>query len=370
MGGNVPSGQRKKQRIGLVLGAGGVMGGAWITGALQALATETGWDPGSADFIVGTSAGSMMGALLASGVPPWFMVEHSAGASFDGLVGPDGRPAASADRSGGAKYTLDRSWPRLFLGSPALARRVLANPRSVPPISGLIALGPRGIVSTEPLKDIVRRVVPSGWAPHPNFWAVAADYDRLERVVFGRPGSPPAQLADAVAASCAVPAFYHPVEIGGHLYLDGGVNSVSNADLLKDAGLDLVICLNPMSSRHRPHGWKPAAVIGAAMRSGYGRRLGQETRVLRQGGAEVILLQPTSRDLRAMGNNYLSGKTRNLVIQTAIETVGQQLRQADNWTLARDLPAGQPERLQRPADLTAAALQKIMNVGQPLAGTA
>ena len=55
------------------------MGGAWLTGALEAVATETGWDPGSADRIVGTSVGSMMGALLASGVPPWFMVAHTAG---------------------------------------------------------------------------------------------------------------------------------------------------------------------------------------------------------------------------------------------------------------------------------------------------
>ena len=66
-------------KVGLVLGAGGVLGGAWLTGALDALARETGWDPGSADCIVGTSAGSMIGALIAAGVPPWFMVAHSRG---------------------------------------------------------------------------------------------------------------------------------------------------------------------------------------------------------------------------------------------------------------------------------------------------
>ena len=71
-------------KVGLVLGAGGVMGGAWLTGGLDALARETGWDPTSADYIVGTTAGSMIGALLACGVPPWFMVAHSAGESFDG----------------------------------------------------------------------------------------------------------------------------------------------------------------------------------------------------------------------------------------------------------------------------------------------
>src|SRR3979490_1651584 len=89
-------------RVGLVLGAGGVMGGAWITGGLHALATETGWDPAAADYIVGTSAGAMMGSLLASGVPPWFMVAHSAGETFDGLHDANGRPAKEADRAGGA----------------------------------------------------------------------------------------------------------------------------------------------------------------------------------------------------------------------------------------------------------------------------
>lgn len=333
--------------IGLVLGAGGVMGGAWITGALQALATETGWDPATADYIVGTSAGSMLGALLASGVPPWFMVAHPAGKSFEELVDAEGL-AVTADRPWGAGYTVHRGWPRLLLGSPELARRVIANPRSVPPVGGLIALGPRGVISTEPLKEIVRRVVPSGWTPHANFWAVAADYATLERVAFGSPGAPKADLADAVAASCAVPSFYRPVEIAGRLYLDGGIISVSNLDLLAGAGLDLVICLNPMSSRHRPSGLRPAAHLGAAMRSGYGRRLGRESKLVRDAGTSVVLIQPGARDLRAMGNNYMSGRRRNEVIETALLTVPDQLHQADNWTLLGNLPAGDPKRISRP----------------------
>ncbi|HEV1996984.1 MAG TPA: patatin-like phospholipase family protein [Candidatus Dormibacteraeota bacterium] len=350
-------------RVGLVLGAGGVMGGAWITGGLQALANATGWDPATADYIVGTSAGSMMGALLASGVPPWFMVAHSQGESFDGLVDSEGRPAGTADRSGGARYTLHRAWPRMLLGSPELARRLLSNPRSLPPIGSLVALGPRGFISTEPLKDVVRRVVPSGWAPHPNFWAVAADYATLERVAFGSPSAPHANLADAVAASCAVPGFYHPVEIAGRRYLDGGVYSVSNIDVLKDEKLDLVICLNPMSSRHRPHGLKPTARVGALIRSGAGRRLAREARTLREGGTEVVLLQPTARDLRIMGNNYMSGRRRNEVIQTAIETVTEQVRQADNWTLLRDLPAGQPYRLRRPEGIPESEWPDLIGIG-------
>src|SRR5262245_45667088 len=66
-------------RIGLVVGAGGVQGGAWLTGGLDALASTTGWDPATADVVVGTSAGSVISSLCVAGIPPWFMVAHSAG---------------------------------------------------------------------------------------------------------------------------------------------------------------------------------------------------------------------------------------------------------------------------------------------------
>src|SRR5690349_11033193 len=55
-------------RIALVLGAGGVAGGAFHAGVLAALAEATGWDPRAADLMVGTSAGSITGASLRAGL--------------------------------------------------------------------------------------------------------------------------------------------------------------------------------------------------------------------------------------------------------------------------------------------------------------
>src|SRR5436309_10277922 len=115
-------------RVGLVLGAGGVMGGAWLTGGLEALATETGWDPASAERVVGTSAGSMMGALLVSGVPPWFMVAHSAGRTFEGVSGADGRPAGTASRSAGADFRYAGGRPPIGPGSWQLIFNSLSAP--------------------------------------------------------------------------------------------------------------------------------------------------------------------------------------------------------------------------------------------------
>src|SRR5213079_2702478 len=173
-------------KVGLVLGAGGVMGGAWLTGGLHALATETGWDPASADQVVGTSAGSMMGALLGSGVPPWFMVAHSAGETFEGLVDADGNPQREASRSAGAEFRLELWPPPVGPGSWKLIARSLARPTQYPPAALLGGWLPRGMVSTEPLKDTIRRVMPSGWAEHPNLWVVACDYATGRRVPFGR----------------------------------------------------------------------------------------------------------------------------------------------------------------------------------------
>ena len=55
----------RRKRVGLVLGAGGITGGAWLAGTLSGLAAATGWEPGSADLIVGTSAGAVFAALIA-----------------------------------------------------------------------------------------------------------------------------------------------------------------------------------------------------------------------------------------------------------------------------------------------------------------
>jgi NTE family protein len=218
------------------------------------------------------------------------------------------------------------------------------------------------MISTEPIKEIVRRVVPTGWSPHPHLWLVATDYQTGKRVVFGRKGSPKAGLADAVAASCAVPSFYAPVEIGGRVYIDGGVNSVSNLDLLAGQGLDLVICLNPMSSKYQPRGFHPVSRLQAALRAPAGRRLGIETQMVRESGARVVLVQPTVPDLKLMGTNWLSGRKRHAVIEQAIETVSAQLGQSSMRKLLKGLPPGRPYKVAQPSHIPAEAWSEIIGV--------
>ncbi|MFL5824757.1 MAG: patatin-like phospholipase family protein [Solirubrobacteraceae bacterium] len=335
-------------RIGLVLGAGGILGGAWLVGALHAIASESGWDPGSASYVVGTSAGSMIGALVASGVPPWFMVAHSAGEELEGLADARGRAASTADRSAGATFRLDRSGIAFGPGSWRLAAASLARPYRYSPAAVISGWLPRGLVSTEPLKDTIRRACADPWAPHPNYWAMAVDYRTGRRVAFGRADAPRAELPDAVAASCAIPGFYRAVEIGGRPYVDGGVYSTSNLDVLRDQAVDLVVALNPMSSLHVGGPRTLGERVAFSMRQAAGRRLGSEAKRLRANGIEVALIQPTVQDLDVMGGNLMSARRRHDVIQTAVRTVTEQLRESGLGERLSRLPAGHPYLVDRP----------------------
>ncbi|HUA48273.1 MAG TPA: patatin-like phospholipase family protein [Solirubrobacteraceae bacterium] len=335
-------------KVGLVLGGGGLLGSAWLVGVLDALASETGWDPGSAQYVVGTSAGAMIAGLCACGVPAWFMLAQSAGEMPQRLADePDGERTGW---SGSAVFRLHRGVPPPGPGSWRLALASLARPSRYSPAALLAGLLPQGLVSSEPLKQTIRRVAGDGWAPHPHLWIMACDHHTGQRVALGRSDAPPVSLADAVAASCAVPGFYRPVTIAGRRYVDGGVVSTSNLDLVADLGLDLVICLNPMSSLHAPKPRTPGERAAWVLRQASGRRLGSEAKRVRASGTEVLVIQPTLHDLDAMGTNLMSTSAtrRKQVIQTAAQTATGLVREPEVRARLRDLPRGQPPLVRRP----------------------
>jgi NTE family protein len=328
-----------RMRVGLVLGAGGVIGAAWLIGALEAVAAETGWDPTSAEFIVGTSAGSVVGSLVADGIAPEYLAAYSAGRTLDEVDDVDGRVAKLAARMGGREkldeiaervsgddLRLQLAPPPIGPGSWRMALSTLRNPRRHAPSAVMAGWLPRGFVSTRPISELVTTFVHGDWPDHPNYWAVAADYRNGCRTVFGREDSPPATVGDAVAASCAIPGFYHPVAINGRRYVDGGVCSLSNLDLLAGRDLDLVVCLNPTSSLAEAMGGTPAERVGALMRGMSGRRLGREARKLRDEGTELLILQPTEEDVAGMGLNLMARKRRVAVLERARKTTALALR--------------------------------------------
>jgi NTE family protein len=313
-------------RIGLVLGAGGIVGGSWLVGALEALESETGWSPSDAEIICGTSAGSVVGALAAQGLSPALMAAYIGGGTLDEVEELAAQGDHTAARIDETAFRLQRALPPIGPGSWRLALSTLTRPLSHAPTAALSAWLPRGFMSTRPISDLVDRFVETDWPKHANYWAVACDYATGKRAVFGRSDAPPARAADAVAASCAIPAFYHPVRIAGRRYVDGGVCSLSNLDLLRDEQLDLVICLNPMSSLAQVTPRNAADRVASAMRAQAGRRLGAEAKKLRERGTEVLILQPTADDLPLMGTNLMAKHRRQEIIERAVRTTGRQLR--------------------------------------------
>jgi NTE family protein len=313
-------------RVGLVLGAGGVVGASWLIGALEALESETGWKPTEADLIVGTSAGSVVGALAASGLPAAYMGAYAAGRTLEGLGSLDGAAAQldEIERDHPDRFRLQLALPPIGPGSWRMALSTLRNPFRHTPAAVVGGWLPRGVVSTAPIRRLVARFAGDEWPEQ--LRVVACDYRSGRRVCFGADGAPPAELADAVAASCAIPAFYHPVSIGGRRYVDGGLCSMSNLDLVCDDELDVVICLNPTSSRAKVGGLSLGGQLGGAMRASSGRRLAHEVRKLEARGTEVLVLEPGAEDLAVMGNNLMARKRRSEVTEQAVRSMAIELR--------------------------------------------
>jgi NTE family protein len=301
-------------RRGLVLGAGGVLGAAWTIGALNALADVEGFEPHLADIIVGTSAGSVLAALLGAGLSAHELLDHQRGMPLSRELALEW----SYEHSTGGSHPTR---PRLGVGSPALLRRSLVRPRKVPPLAVLAALTPPGTGTLAEVGAMVRSVAgDDGWAPREGVWVVAMDYDSGQRVAFGRQGAPAARLEEAVTASCAIPGWYAPVLVNGHRYVDGGTLSATSADLLANEGLDEVYVLAPMAAfvSDQPH--HVAARLERRLRRNVTRRLLHEAQAVSRAGAAVTVLAPGPEDLEGMGANLMDPRRRLAVLETSLRT--------------------------------------------------
>jgi NTE family protein len=310
------TGRPPGRRWGLVLGGGGVLGAAWMVGALQALERTHGLDARDADLIVGTSAGSVVGALLAAGVSVDDQVAQQAGGRME--VGTLKQAPIDADRIGGSSRPPR---PRLRPGSPAILRNNRGSLRQLPVSAVVAGLVPAGRGQLREVSRLIEAVVPAGrWSPGPGFRAVALDYESGRRVVFGAPGAPPAGLSEAVLASCSIPGWFEPVPIGGRRYVDGGMWSVANVDVVAGAGLEEVFVLAPMVSAayDEPADWKVR--IERRIRITNTRRTLAEAREVAAAGTAVTLIGPGPAELRLMGYNFMAPRRRWAVLESATGT--------------------------------------------------
>jgi NTE family protein len=250
----------------LVLGGGGVTGVAWELGVLAGLA-EAGIDLTTADVVIGTSAGSSVGAQILSGVP----LEELYAAQ---LAGPGGELMA-------------RMGP-LTLASWGLAMLRNRDPQKFRARMGKMALAARTVPEAERRAVIASRLPRHEW-PQRRLLVTAVDAVTGEFVMFDRDAG--VSLVDAVAASCAVPGVWPPATIDGRRFIDGGVRSAINADLA--AGHDGIVIIAPS-----PQGGGPIPGVP------------QQVPALQAAGAKVVVVSPDQAAKRAIGRNALDPARR------------------------------------------------------------
>ncbi len=348
-----------RPRIGLVLGAGGVLGAAWMTGALAAVEARLPVRAGEVDVIVGTSAGSVLAAALRCG----FTVDELVAHQRDG-------PAGALSVLGSPELGCGAlpPWPRPGVGSPRLLLSWLRAPLRVHPLVMASACLPPGRADHTVLRAMMEGLVaragrgqdpagltgrwpprtglapPAGWAGAPQAggadspaagwvateqtWIVAVDYDAGRRVVFGCCGAPQAALPDAVCASCSIPGWFRPTVIGGRRYVDGGIRSCASADLLAGAGLDEVYVLAPMASLASARPRTPLEWAERLVRRWMTFTLCREAGRLRSAGTRVTLVTPGPEDLDAMGANLMDPARRKDVFETSLRTSAHSLAHA------------------------------------------
>lgn len=258
-------------RVGLVLGAGGTPGGAFIRAALVAIETRTGWPPASAKTIIGTS----VGALNAARQP---LPETAVAATGEHIAALSSLAAM-----------LDTPSPDPL--TPLVARLRLVGGRLV------AALAPAGSHGQD------YDVAVSPYHPGVVTVSVVRRSGRRRAVNLATAASPKIELY----ASAAVPGFVKPVDINGEQRIDGAVWSTTNADLVSVDAHDALVVIAPMVPRHG------GSVIARTHRA----QLLAELDPWRQSGKPVVVVTPTGVDQRHRADQARFAAVATELIRTA-----------------------------------------------------
>jgi len=293
------------------------VGQAYLAGVVAALHQTLGWDARTADLVVGSSAGSVTGTALRMGVAPSDLVATATGTplSAEGArlyeqILPDSSELPTPPTG---------SWFRPWRPpTAALVSRTLHRPLGFRPSVAAVTMLPPGKVRLDSRALPLQRMLGDTWPT--GLWICAVRRSDGARVVFGRPGSPATPLAPAVLASCAIPGYFAPVSIDGVEYLDGGVHSATNADVLRTEGLDVAVVVAPMSSSHRQ-----SRSAAGPIRWSVHRRLHRESLRLSERGTIVIRFEPGTRTLRAMGYRMMANDRSDRVAEAAAAETRDQI---------------------------------------------
>ena len=288
----------------LVLGAGGILGEAWLTSVLAGLAEAGHFDARESGQLIGTSAGSIVAAMLAAGADPRAQLgrlpEQPAGPGVADEAPSRGFGALAAGASLGSAVVAPLA-PILLRASAA--GRILRRTA--------LSRVPDGRRS---LSDLGRTVTEAGARWDGRLRIAVVDLETGGRILLDGSERPPIPVSKAVEASCAIPGVFRPVAVAGRRYVDGGAWSPTNLDAARVDRGARVLCLNPTGSL-RPDRSAVFGAFGPVSRS----VAAIEAAGLRRRGAEVEVISPDRDSAAAMGVNLMSSGPRPRVIAAGFE---------------------------------------------------
>lgn len=241
---------KTRSRTALVLAGGGMSGGMYEVGALQAVNNLlANFSVNEFDIYVGTSAGAAVGACLANGIRPEMMLQ--------GLNGNTQKiPAINHKHLYGVNLSKMSSG---FLNFPRLLTRAglhfVRNFRDMSILDvgwSLLEGLPSGLFEIDVFADYFKSLL-EGLGGSDRFdqlekelFIVATNLENGRRELFSQQHNAHVPISKAVAASSTIPFLWKPINIDGVEYLDGGLRGNASLDIAIEEGADLILCINPM----------------------------------------------------------------------------------------------------------------------------
>lgn len=333
----------KTPRVGLALAGGGPLGGTYEVGALIALdeALE-GIDLHELDAYVGVSAGAFVSANLANG----FSIAQIARIFISN---------ESQMHPITARVFLTpayREYLRRLVSLPSAVTRTFLEFVKAPLDTGMLGAMsnlartiPNAVFDNEPLRKFLADLYRTRGHTDDfrklkrKLFIVAAELDTSESVVFGSEGWDHVPISTAVQASTALPGLYPPVSIDGRDFVDGALQKTLHASVGLNAGVDLLLCINPIvpfdastaaakgSYRHRIARAGLPVVLSQTFRSLIHSRMetGMSAYDYQFTKKDVVLFEPKREDSLMFLKNVFSYSSRRMVCEHAYQATRRDL---------------------------------------------
>ncbi len=344
-------GTGSKGRVGVALAGGGPLGISYEIGVLHALEEALeGVDLTHLHAYVGVSAGAVVSASLANRVSTAELCRIFVRGDASDLPFDPGQFWRPAVREYGARAgRLPRlGWQVLrdFLRRPLDTRL-----REV--MDGLTEALPSGLFDNEAIESYLRQVYSAPGRSNDfrrldaRLFVVAVQLDSGEAVEFGSDGYEHVPISRAVQASTALPGLFPPVVVDGQHYVDGALQRTLHASAALEAGVELLLCVNPIVPHDARSAEVPedpgaqsvadgglATVLAQTFRAVIHSRMqiGMERYRERFADRDVLLLEPDRADTSLFRANWFSFRERQEICENAY-----QLTRADLLAASREL---------------------------------